>query len=229
MTRVGRKDSASVFTARWRSPIIIYRKGHNWLPRIQTCSDLILAFPPTVEALEGAGLILSREEEDLFSAVRVVNYFSSAVKMRQLPGNVSFSPLKTDPFTPVAPEGQPIFFTALHPGSGVANVWSWDADDATKDISRVRRLLTETLSKYNKDPKDTAQKPTPVRDKDVIGFSAVTDYFPHVGPAELDGGWYARFNALMGTSHTYYASGLNSFETVEFALRAGQDIVESYL
>lgn len=229
MTCIGLEDSASVFTARWRSPIIIYRKGRDWLPRIKTCSDLILAFPPTVEALEGAGLILSREEEDLFSAVRVVNYFSSAVKMRQLPGNVSFSPLKTDPFMPVAPEGQPIFFTALHPGSGVTNVWSWDADNATNDINKVRRLLTETLSKYNKDPKDTAQKPTPVKDKDVIGFSAVTDYFPHVGPADLNGGWYTRFNALMGTSHTYYASGLNSFETVEFALRAGQDIVGSYL
>ncbi|CAI4212741.1 unnamed protein product [Parascedosporium putredinis] len=142
--------------------------------------------------------------------------------MNQMPQTISFSPAKTNPFTPVTPEGQPIFFSALHQGSGVVNVWSWDKTGAKSNPDKARKLLKETLSKFNKDPRNSAQQAKAVTDKNIIGFNAVVDYFPHVGPAEIAQGWYDRFNALNGEDHTVYASGLNAFETVEHALRAGE-------
>ncbi|PKS11609.1 hypothetical protein jhhlp_001759 [Lomentospora prolificans] len=220
-------DTHIVLLTRVGFPIVIHRKKGAWIPSIQVCSDLILAFPPSIQALQSAGLFLSAEEEALFSAVTVVKYYASAVVMGGLPPGLSFLPLTKDLFSPVIPEGQPIFFTELHPGSGVSNVWSWD--DATSNPTDVRRLLRETLSKFNKDPTNATQKSIPVKDSDIIGFHDVVDYFPHVGVDEIANGWYARFNALNGKSDTYYASGLNTFETVEFAIRAGKDVVETYL
>lgn len=67
----------------------------------------------------------------------------------------------------------------------------------------------------------------PVTDRDVLGFQQ-NDYFPHFDSEQLRQGWYDKFNALQGKQKTFYASGLNGFETVEFALRAGLDIVDSY-
>ena len=50
----------------------------------------------------------------------------------------------------------------------------------------------------------------------------------HICREQLEHGFYAGFNALQGHKNTYYVSGLNGFETVEFAIRAGQDVVDSY-
>jgi hypothetical protein len=54
-------------------------------------------------------------------------------------------------------------------------------------------------------------------------------YFPHFDRRELERGFYAKFNALQGQNNTYYASGLNGFEIVEFAIRAGRDVVDTFL
>jgi len=62
---------------------------------------------------------------------------------------------------------------------------------------------------------------------DVLAF-VKHDYFPHFDPEQLAAGWYGKFNALQGQQKTYYASGLNMFETVEGALRAGYDVVDSF-
>ncbi|SPN99731.1 uncharacterized protein DNG_02582 [Cephalotrichum gorgonifer] len=214
---------------REKYPTISYRKKGSRRTYTQKCSDLVLAFPPTIKALEAANLDLTAEEEDLFGDVVVHNYFSSAVQMDQLPEDVSFWFEKPDPFTPVAPEGQPIYFQILHPGSGIASVYSWDRTDISPDPEKAKKLLIETLSKFNKDPRNAQQESVPVTEEDVLGWSGVVDYFPHLNTAALEAGWYDRFNKIQGKSRTYFASGLNGFEIVEFPLRAGKDIAESYL
>lgn len=156
------------------------------------------------------------------------NYFSSAVNMSQLLDGTSFWPKKVDPATPVDAEGQPVFFQIIHPSSHVANVWSWDKD-GKPDAAKVEKLLVETLSKFNKDPASEDEVSKPVTKKDIVGFSGEVDYFPHISSGPLADGWYDRFNEMQGKSRTYYASGLNGFEIVEFPLRAGKDIAESYL
>ena len=83
------------------------------------------------------------------------------------------------------------------------------------------------MSKINSDPRDPSAQPKPVTDKDVLAFRK-NAYFPHFDSAQLAGGWYDKFNALQGKKGTYYASGLNGFETVEFAVRAGLDVVDSF-
>ncbi|KAM5519493.1 hypothetical protein FOXYSP1_17917 [Fusarium oxysporum f. sp. phaseoli] len=56
-------------------------------------------------------------------------------------------------------------------------------------------------------------------------FSEQIDYFPHVDPKSLADGWYDKFNDLEGKDHTYCTSGLNSFELVEYTIRAARDLV----
>ena len=45
----------------------------------------------------------------------------------------------------------------------------------------------------------------------------------------LADGFYDKLDKLQGKMNTFYASGLNGYETVEFALRAGRDVVEHYM
>jgi hypothetical protein len=115
----------------------------------------------------------------------------------------------------------------LFPTSNIATAWSWGPYRGNLTLDQARTLLKETLSKVNKDPTNSSAVPQPVTDADILGFQQ-NDYFPHFDSQQLAGGWYDKFNALQGQNNTYYASGLNGFETVEFALRAGIDIVESY-
>lgn len=46
---------------------------------------------------------------------------------------------------------------------------------------------------------------------------------------DLAAGFYQRLDKLQGQRNTFFASGLNGYETVEFALRAGRDVVEHYM
>ena len=66
-----------------------------------------------------------------------------------------------------------------------------------------------------------------VKPSDVLGF-VKTDYFPHFDVEQLKNGWYTKYNALQGKQKTYYTSGLNGFETVEFVIRSANDLVDSF-
>jgi len=209
-------------------PKIIYQKGRKDKrtprpkPEVQLCSSVILAFPPTIPALEAANLKPTIDEAIVFSPIRLTSYFSGAVRL-QTPRNLTFS-AASPPTVPVAATGAPISLLHLFNTSDIATTWSWG--NGTSEAF-ARQLLKETLSRINKDPTDPAAVAKPVTDQDILGFQD-NDYFPHFGPAELAGGWYDKFNKLQGAKKTYYASGLNGFETVEFAIRAGMDIVQTY-
>lgn len=92
---------------------------------------------------------------------------------------------------------------------------------------KAYKLLLETFSKFNRDPRDMTAVKKPVKPDDVLGFTK-TDYFPHFDVEQLKNGWYEKYNALQGKQKTYYTSGLNGFETVEFAIRGANDLVESF-
>jgi len=116
---------------------------------------------------------------------------------------------------------------AFIPLSNIATTWSWGKYKSNQTLGEAKSLLKELLSKLNKDPRVPAEEPKPITDADVVAFRE-WDYFPHFDQDELENGFYAKFNELQGYKNTYYASGLNGFETVEFAIRAGQDVVDTY-
>lgn len=66
-----------------------------------------------------------------------------------------------------------------------------------------------------------------VSDGDVLAFQD-NEYFPHYDSKQLREGYYELFEGLQGQSGTYYASGFNMFELVEYALRAGQDVARRF-
>lgn len=194
--------------------------------KTQACSDVILAFPPTTSALKAANFQPSPVETALFNQVTTNNYFASAVQMNQLPPeNITFTQALPGPITPFVPEGQPVYFLPLHPTS-IASVYSAGGSATTDD--EIRSQLVQDLSKFNKNPHNAQQASVPISDKDILAFSGHIDYFPRVETASLQGGWYKTFEANQGAGHIYYASGLNNFELVEYAIRAANDLVASH-
>ncbi|KAJ3158112.1 hypothetical protein HDU86_003064 [Geranomyces michiganensis] len=225
-------------------------------PAIQTCSKLVLAFPPIMSALQAANLDITAAERSVFSTVSIIKYMSGAVRvltpdqflfagfLREFtlgkwldkigawinsifPGaHLPATDIGYIPFTPKA-EGQPTAFVRVHNASDVATTWSWGARGSSMTLEDGRRLLKEAISKINKDPRDKNAKPKPVTDADIMAFKE-HDYFPHYDSKADLRTKYLEFNRLQGQKNTYFVSGFNGFETVEFAIRAGKDIVQSF-
>ena len=217
---------------------------------MQKCHKLVLAFPPVMHALNAANLDLDQKETTLFSPVGIIKYWSGAVKVATPYGDL-FSGCLTrgffevvgkvikgtidvkaafDDYLPALPKaaGYPIAFFRVFPQSDIATIWSWGKYRSNQTLNEAKSLLKELLSKLNKDPQDPKAEPKPITDADVKAFRE-WDYFPHFDRNELEKGFYKMFNELQGYKNTYYASGLNGLETVEFAIQAGQDVVDTYL
>jgi hypothetical protein len=195
-------------------------------PQTQTCASLLLAFPPTIPALQAAHLDVTPDETTVFSPVGIINYSAGAVRMKITP-QALFAANSSSPSTPPDAAGEPVAFIQLDTASDVATTWSWGAYRTVETQAEALQLLISTLSKVNRNPTVSTSTNTPITAADVLGFRK-TDYFPHFDSAQLSAGWYGKLKALQGTKNTYYASGLNGFETVEFAVRAGLSIVSLY-
>jgi hypothetical protein len=65
-------------------PIITYHNLRESNPRIraQPCSAVVLAFPPTLSALQYAGLDLTEDERRVFAPVGIHSFYSAAVQMK---------------------------------------------------------------------------------------------------------------------------------------------------
>ncbi|PSR82350.1 hypothetical protein PHLCEN_2v6093 [Hermanssonia centrifuga] len=181
---------------------------------------LILAFPPVIDALEAAHLDITSEENEVFSPVGTTKYWSGAVNVAIPPGSVYGAAV-------FEAEGQPAAVVSLFNTSSIATTWSWGKYRSNQTDEEAKELLISTISKFNKDPNNATQLPIPITEEDVRDFGG-WDYFPHYDTQQLQEGFYGKFDALQGHKNTYYASGLNAFEIIEFALRAGQDVAASY-
>lgn len=209
------------------NPMIKYTEpcGDFYEWRKQECSSIIFAFPPNIENLERAGLDITKEEYDVFANVSTIQYYSSAVEF-ELPFGVSYIANTTSPALPPPNDGEPVAVLRLNEQSNVSVAWSWGPYEfQTEDAAR--RLLIESLSEINKDPRNVNETATPLTDSDVKAFRK-WDYFPHFDSQPLRDGAYKKFNRLQGHKKSYWASGLNGMEIVEWAIRGGQDVVESY-
>ncbi|KAJ5237940.1 hypothetical protein N7489_008031 [Penicillium chrysogenum] len=193
------------------SPIITYQTSSDSTPKTQSCAALILAFPPTLSSLQNAGLDVTDEEREVFTQVGTHSFYSGA----RPPGP---SPDAT---------GDPVVFTKLHGDLDIAITSSWGPyrGSLTRDEAYAR--LKSTLSAFNKDPRDAGVFAGAVSDENVLAFQE-NDYFPHYDSQQLREGYYELFEALQGQKGTYYASGFNMFELVEYALRAGQDVTKRF-
>lgn len=215
-----------------RTPIISYINSGATLTeqqreQQQTCSAVILAFPPTIRALEEAKIDLTISERSVFDHVRVNNYWAGAV-YTDLSHGVSMTAQTESPMLPPEAVGQPVTILKLQDKSDITTIGSWAALNSNISSTEAYDTLLHTLRSVSHGPLVASKMYKPVGDGHVVSFSKV-DYFPHFASPQLTGGLYAKFLAIQGGNQTYWASGLNMFELVEYAIRAGQDVVDSYL
>lgn len=99
-------------------PVITFRpNGHD--SRTQACAAVILAFPPTMAALQGANLDLSEDEREVFGPVGVSSFYSGAVRM-STPHAMTFGAASAHPGLPPDATGDPVVCTKLHDDLDVA-------------------------------------------------------------------------------------------------------------
>ncbi|KAL9105948.1 MAG: hypothetical protein Q9227_008941 [Pyrenula ochraceoflavens] len=209
-------------------PIIKYfdSRDSERQERVQSCSAIVVAFPPSLSALEAAGLDLTGDERHVFASVVVHSFYTGAVRMKT-PNTVVLGPVSSHPMLPDEPTGEPLIAVKVHKDLDIALTSSWAPIDGNMTRGEVYSRLKTTLSKFNRDPRDTGSVNVPIEDDDILKFQD-NDYFPHFDEHTLAMGYYEKFNMLQGKRNTYYASGFNKFELVEYAIQAGQDIARTY-
>lgn len=164
-------------------------------------------------------------EKEVFAPVETTNYFASAVKF-DLPFNDALVANSSSQALPPPNIGEPVAGLRLHEQTDIVTWWSWGPYEKFEAEIQARELLRTTLSKINKDPANTTAMSVPVCEDDIRAFRK-WDYFPRYNTAQLKADFYAKFNALQGQRNTFYVSGFNTFENVEWAIRAAQDVVGS--
>ncbi|KAI0743306.1 hypothetical protein BC629DRAFT_1585253 [Irpex lacteus] len=193
-------------------PVITYNSNTT-----QACSDIVLAFAPTLENLRAIDMPLSSNESDVFSKVDITAYWSSATSTK-IPYPYFYQQ------NPPQPLGAPVGFLRVFNDSSVTTTYSWGPVGSNLSIREVTQLLVSTLTEVQ----TGADISDPIVTADDVKAIRQWDYFPHLNTTDLRSGLYEKYNALQGKQHTYYSSGLNGFETVEFAIRAGKDLVQSF-
>lgn len=194
------------------TPVVSY--GTN---ATQRCADVILAFAPTLENLNAIDMPLSANEIAVFNNVGITAFWSSATSTK-IPYPFFYQQ------NPPQSLGEPVGLLRISNDSPITTTYSWGPIGSDMTIDDVTQRLVSTLTKV--------QKGAGIADP-TVSISDVKsirqwDYFPHFNSTVLTSGVYAQYNALQGRQHTYYSSGLNGFETVEFAIRAGKDLVHSF-
>ncbi|KAG7096104.1 hypothetical protein E1B28_006780 [Marasmius oreades] len=224
-------------------PVVSYVTAGSRKVRTQTCSHLINAFPPLLEALtgpsdlskptnnSGIGIDLSDSERAIFSKVGMTVYLSSAVSMPNVPVNTTYSQLPTQDI------GQPILSTKSFADSPILTTYSWGPFKPygrnEVSLKEARKVMLETYNAVDfsaasdVSPSGQSEIRAKAKDEDIREFRQ-WDYFPRFQPEDLAQGIYEKYNAIQGYNKTYWASGLNSFELVEHAVRAGKEIVGSF-
>ena len=191
----------------------------------QECSSVIFAFPPSLENLERVGVDLTELEYDTFYNVTTHQYYSSADEFA-LPYGVSYIANSSSPVEPPPNDGEAVAVLRLNENSNISVAWQWGPYEyQTEEVGL--ELLIESMSKINKDPRNSTQEPEPFCDDNVKAFMK-WDYFPHFNTDALREGAYAKFNLLQGQKKSYWASGLSGMEIVEWAIRGGQEVVDMY-
>lgn len=177
----------------------------------------MLEFPPTLDALKSLHMPLSSQERTVFSKVGITAYWSSAVETK-------FDFPQAYLQIPPKPLGDPVGFVRTSNASPIATAWSWAAIGSNPPSDRVTELLVNTLTQVQVG----LGKTPPVVTKHDVKDIRKWDYFPHFSTVDLKSGIYKRYNSLQGQQNTYYTSGLNGFELVEFAIRGGKDLVQTF-
>ena len=195
--------------------MITYRSRTSSVETTQTCSRVVLAFPPTIRALNALNMPLTSDENSLFSKLTLTPYWSSAVAVNT-PFHDSYL---QNPFKRL---GEPVAFVRLFNESNVATGWQWGEISSERE---AKELLADTITLVQTGA--DIHPPTVIVDD--VKAIRTWEYFAHFTGSDLTtGNAYGKLAALQGVSGTYWASGLNGFETVEFAVRAGKDLVRSY-
>ncbi|KAJ4481005.1 FAD/NAD-P-binding domain-containing protein [Lentinula aciculospora] len=209
------------------NPIITYISAGNSSSSTQTCSSLVLAFPPTNRALTAAGLDITLNEQSLFADVGVTAYWSTAFNMSELPYPYAF--LKDPPTSDFSPLAMLRYFsdspiaTAYSFGTSPYNESTSDSNQKVMDlIIQAATDLGIGIAANQVGGVTTANTVT----ADDIKLFTRQDHFPHVLTDALAGNFYEKYNLLQGQRSTYWTSGLNRFENVESVILAAKDLVE---
>lgn len=160
-------------------------------------------------------LDLDPDERELFGRIETRRYRSYAYRIRGIPQVSGFLPRNFE-----------------RDAEGHLMVWYYRWQEGGLDENR---LVTCYAAAPKGDDEPEAARERMEADLRAIGAEPLSlylakewDFFPHVGTADLRGGFYERLEALQGGRATYYAGEIMNFADLEACLAYSADLVERF-
>jgi hypothetical protein len=187
--------------------------------KTQQCSSVILAFPPLYNQISNIIHDLSADEKDILKQVKIHKYATIANYATEMK-YFAYLPLLPPPFPPKLDGGRPCLISNHTRGAAVSYHWT----KGNFDVGPT----DEELSLYQSENDKIIPKLFPSNDTKTNIYVKGWDYFPHVTTKSLQDGFYEKFNSIQGEGNIYYATPLLGFELIEYSIRSGEYIADSF-
>ncbi|MFT6045658.1 MAG: hypothetical protein ACI9WC_001359, partial [Arenicella sp.] len=175
--------------------------------------QVILSCPLDLPTLEEVGLNISRQETEVFSKVRYLEFVTTACTVKNIPaGVVGTIPLPQilnyTGYIKIFDDSDMTIFFNLAPSGNYSK----------EEICVKIQEQVEALPEY---------KGGKAQFIDVFAQHGWR-YFPHVSLADFSGGFYDQLESLQGFEQTFYNSSLLGFETVGNTVAYSRYLVDRY-
>ncbi|MCO5574407.1 hypothetical protein L7F22_028192 [Adiantum nelumboides] len=144
-------------------------------------------------------MCLTTKEEEIFSKVKTIDYYTTVLKISGLDLPQGFYYCKEyveDPST----IGHPVAIQRFHSETDVYLFWSYGTEAITKEV--VLQLLYEDVTSMGGIVKEFL-------------LQRRWNYFPHVCSQEMEDGFFDKLEEMQGVNNTFYVGALMAFELTE--------------
>ncbi len=170
--------------------------------------DLVITVP--VDQLLDV-LDATRDERDLASRVRVMDYYTTVVSATGLPESAFYL---VDEFTqPDAPVGDAVSFHHRYLGNDVYACYSYG--DENLDPEDIVTKLGENVERMGGELRE-------------VHTQRRWKFLPYFGSDDIRAGVYERIERLQGENHTYHAGSLPAYELVECNVAYARQLVREH-
>mmetsp|Transcript_4858 Transcript_4858/g.11070 ORF Transcript_4858/g.11070 Transcript_4858/m.11070 type:complete len:519 (+) Transcript_4858:127-1683(+) len=203
----------------------LYAKGLNEKELSYICDQVILAFPPTAEALDIIDELHPATKE-LFNDIHVVPYWEAIISdLPYCSPRDYLSCLARDNFYFRAPS----ISDRLSPSHNIPNVYGAFGESnevfvlfngGSKDFDQedIFDIIHGHLhAAFGYDPDDYN-----------VELYKKWPYFPHVNPDAMKDGFYNKLEDAQGVQNLYFTGGFRDFELVDNTMRTTEDLLDRY-
>ena len=193
---------------------------------IYKCNNVVLALPPTKEAIE---MIegLDQATVDLLSNIKTVAYWEATIEglspcdiasnQTCLASHITYGKFPTESSFSAPSFEIPNYYYRRTNDSAVLTLFNGGTDDNLSQDDVLNVIRDHLDNAFGYDPATYT-----------IELYKTHPFFPHVSSDAMKAGFYSALENIQGNQGLYFTGGFRDFELVELAMRTTEDLLDHH-